>query len=198
MNQHLMGGWRWTIDEERVLYDYYASSSWSELLGLLPDRTKKAIYMKSFKLGMGGVRKDKSGLLVGSKRSPEICEKISKALTGRKLSLEHCRKNRETARKREWVGEKHPCWKGGRTRRTDGYMEVWRPNHPNAVHRGYVLEHRLVMAEHLGRRLESWEKVHHINGIRDDNRLENLELVDHHKRQICPRCGWLMEDLEIK
>lgn len=58
----------------------------------------------------------------------------------------------------------------------NGYRAVFAPDHPNANTSGYVLEHRLVMSEALRRALYPDESVHHLNGQRHDNRLENLEL----------------------
>jgi hypothetical protein len=57
-----------------------------------------------------------------------------------------------------------------------GYISLHIPNHPMANKSGNVYEHRLVMAEHIGRWLAPHESVHHKNGNRSDNRLSNLEL----------------------
>lgn len=57
-----------------------------------------------------------------------------------------------------------------------GYVQVWAPDHPRAMGAGYVFQHRYVMEQHLGRYLVEGESVHHLNGDRSDNRLENLEL----------------------
>lgn len=66
--------------------------------------------------------------------------------------------------------ERHHNWKGGRNRSKDGYV------YEHVRGAGYFLKHRLVMEKHLGRKLKSFENVHHKNGLRHDNRIENLEL----------------------
>ena len=63
-----------------------------------------------------------------------------------------------------------------------GYIMVYFPNHPYAKSSGknkkaYVYEHRLIIEKKIGRYLKPYEVVHHINGIRDDNRVENLQLL---------------------
>lgn len=57
-----------------------------------------------------------------------------------------------------------------------GYLCVFVPNHPTCTKAGRVHEHRLVMEKHIGRYLLPTEVVHHINGKKDDNKIENLQM----------------------
>lgn len=81
------------------------------------------------------------------------------------------------------------------SKKKNGYIEIFMPQHPNADRYGYIYEHRLIMEKCLGRILKSSELVHHRNKIRDDNRKENLQLVSRqsHKENEnqeveCPFC----------
>lgn len=74
-------------------------------------------------------------------------------------------------KKRSWN------WKGGR-KLHEGYILMWAPGHPMSQKNGYVLEHRMIMSDHLGRLLTEFDIVHHLNGIGTDNRLENLEIMN--------------------
>lgn len=73
------------------------------------------------------------------------------------------------------IGKNHHQWKGGKHITKRGYVAMCVKDHPNK-HNSYYPEHRLVMEKHLGRYLKRTEVVHHINGNKLDNRIENLML----------------------
>jgi len=97
-------------------------------------------------------------------------------------------------------GEKHPDWKGGVTI-SKGYRYIYAPDHPNKGRGNYVLEHRLVMEQKLGRYLDQSEVVHHVDGNRMNNSIENLVLFQtnakHLKHELAGRCpNWTQKGFE--
>lgn len=80
------------------------------------------------------------------------------------------------------IGSDHPTWKGGRHINHQGYVMIRLqkddPFYKMVGQNGYVREHRLIMAKAIGRILKRTEYVHHKNGIKTDNRINNLELVN--------------------
>lgn len=89
-------------------------------------------------------------------------------------------------------GSRNPAWAGGRQVDKSGYILICVPDHPDADSHGYVREHRLVMERMVGRRLTKQEVVHHVNGVRADNRPENLELFgsngEHLAHELVGKC----------
>lgn len=85
-------------------------------------------------------------------------------------------------------------WRGGRTINSQGYVDILQPDGR------YRKEHRLVMESHLGRKLQSHESVHHINGDRTDNRIENLELWSKSQppgQRVADKVAWAKEILAL-
>jgi len=135
---------------------------------------------------IGEIRSSKElGYKSGNKRIWHACvdcgkERWVQFLKG-KPEYVRCRKCSGIKRGEENRGGNSGNWKGGKHHHTQGYIMIYLyPEdtfYSMANKLGYIKEHRLVMAKHLGRCLESWEIVHHINHIRDDNRIENLMII---------------------
>ncbi len=115
----------------------------------------------------------------------------------RSATWSHLQRSGTKMRRGGLSGKDHYSWKGGRSVKKDGYVSIWiSSNDPmrSMCSKGYrVPEHRLVMARAIGRPLTNHETVHHIDGDKQNNKIENLQLFDgnHGNRQafVCRCCG---------
>lgn len=100
----------------------------------------------------------------------------------------YCRNcSRRIKQSKRMSQERNPRWTGGRSIDRLGYVHLTTP--PTSPYYSmatkishHILEHRLVMAKHLGRCLQSWEVVHHKNRNKSDNSIGNLELLPNASR----------------
>lgn len=100
---------------------------------------------------------------------------VNTPLNIRKEKASHLHKN----------GSNHPSWRGGRKVDKNGYIYVWVGyDYPNATADGYLFEHRYVLEKQLKRHLKPNEVIHHKDGNKQNNRIDNLELCDSHAEHI--------------
>lgn len=101
----------------------------------------------------------------------EVLENLRQCRLGIKLS-ERTKKRMSESHK----GKKHWNWKGGKTINSKGYIFIYASEHPSRDCLNHIFEHRYIMEQKLKRYLNPEERIHHINGNKQDNRIENLML----------------------
>ncbi len=93
--------------------------------------------------------------------------------------------NRSEARR----GEKGANWRGGVKTTSKGYRQLLMPGHQRADRNGYVMEHIAVWERETGVSLPDNCCIHHLNGIKHDNRIENLCLMLHGAHTVYHHAG---------
>ncbi len=148
----------------RVCYDADRRKGWPshQILSELYEKQQFSITMISARLGIS------ESSIFDAMRYHGIVSRS--AGEGIKLAHQQGRVNKSNHRR----GFTHPQWKGGRSHCGGGYIRILEPEHHRANHHGYVLEHVLVWEKHHKQELPQGWVVHHLNGITNDNRPENL------------------------
>lgn len=82
---------------------------------------------------------------------------------------------------RKDAGKNHHNWKGGVISKGDGYIGVWKPNHPRADKQGYVYQHTLIYEKEKCVLPNKGELIHHIDMDKHNNSIDNLYLCDNKK-----------------
>lgn len=138
---------------------------------------------------LNSIRNDKT-----THRKIKLCPICKEVMIGG--SSKSCVKCMGLLMKGKKIGADNPSWKGGR-RISSGYIRIKAPQHPRADKEGYVAEHILVWEETHGQRLPEGWIVHHLNGIRYDNRPPNLlGLPDKKHRRLLQAKAKRIQELE--
>lgn len=119
---------------------------------------------------------------------------VATALNRSKSSIEHKASRLGIHKDERFFPVKSAAMKEAHPRKerritSKGYVCRYVPDHPCATKNGLVMEHRLVVEEHIGHYLDKDMDVHHINGIKDDNRIENLMVLTHSEHTILHNIG---------
>jgi len=133
-----------------------------------------SVYNYLHKYGLPTRPQKETFTMRGQKLSKEQCLVISKREKGKVLSSETKSKISEA---HKGVYSNKSKYGGHRKERSDGYIKIYLPTHPLATKGGYVMEHILVMEEFVGKIITRDQVVHHVNKIRNDNRISNLLLM---------------------
>lgn len=181
----------WSKEELQYLVEKYRFNSIKNIARYLK-RTESAIKTKKKELGLIKTKNEK--IVLKGKFHPSwkggpvktkcaYCKKIIEKEQWRvdTYTNNFCDKKCQGKYRSQYnVGENHPNYKG-KYKTSDGYILLHLPRHPFCDKAGYVKEHRIVMEDFLGRYITKEEVVHHVNHIRDDNRIENLMLFPSNK-----------------
>lgn len=155
-----------------MIAEYMSGKTIKEVAAAFGISTGKMYYI----LRDAGCEFRKKGAPPGWHPSPDAVERSAIARRGRKMS-EEARQRLSDAKKCNYNGLNGY----GHTKpHARGYVLAYAPMHPNAHKDGYIMLHTVVMEQSIGRYLAPDETVHHKNHIRNDNRIENLELMKKH------------------